>query len=411
MPELPANPRTPDSSATAPEPASSGGFLRPEFVLAVPVFATRMVYLGTLTLLPPLLVERGISPAYLGVLVGVYGYAAVLMGLLAGALADRFPPARLAAAGSALVGVAVALLWAATVPVALGAARLLHGIAMGLFRPTVSTLVLQRVPAERRASAISINNVAYVAGAAAGPVAAGLLADRYGLGTGLAAGAGVAVLAAVYLLVLGRRDRARRSGVTVWRGLRDLPSLLVRRRLLRPLAYVLADMTILHLWLVFLPVYLVQVHGFTLTAAGSLLSLEALAYAVAQPWWGRVLDRGRPDVGIVVSLVAHGLLVTLLPLAGGNWLLLAFLLMVCGALNAGAYPGAVTLTAGRVDDAERGRAMGLLTSTSDVGQILGPLVGSVAYAVSGRLEGALVIAVGIGLVGAVLGWLVDRAAA
>jgi DHA1 family multidrug resistance protein-like MFS transporter len=394
--------------ASVPQSAASGGLLRPEFVLAVPVFATRMVYLGTLTLLPPLLVERGISPAYLGVLVGVYGYASVFMGLLAGALADRFPPARLAAAGSALVSVAVGLLWAATAPVALGAARLLHGIAMGLFRPAASTLVLQRVPAERRASAISINNVAYVAGAAAGPVVAGVLADGYGLSTGLAAGAGVALVAAGYLLMQGRRDYARRSGLSVWSGLRDLPSLVARRRLSRPLAYILADMTILHLWLVFLPLYLVQVHGFALTAAGSLLSLEALAYAVAQPWWGRVLDRGRPGVGIVVSLVAHGLLVTLLPLAGGNWPVLAMLLVACGALNAGAYPGAVTLTAGRVDDDERGRAMGLLASTSDVGQILGPLVGSVAYAVSGRLDAALLVAVGIGAAGAVLGWLVDR---
>jgi DHA1 family multidrug resistance protein-like MFS transporter len=383
--------------------------VRPEFVLAVPAFATRMVYLGTLTLLPPLLVERGVSPAFLGVLVGVYGYAAVFMGLLAGALADRFPPARLAAAGSALVSVAVGSLWLATVPLALGGARLLHGIAMGLFRPTVSTLVLQRVPAERRASAISINNVAYVAGAAAGPVTAGLLADRFGLSAGLLAGVVVALLAAGYLLVLGRHDRARRSGVSVVGGLRDLPSLFARRRLGRPLVYVLADMTILHLWLVFLPLYLVQVHGFALTAAGSLLSLEAMAYAVAQPWWGRILDRISPVAGIVASLMAHGLFVALLPLAGGNWIALAVLLALCGALNAGAYPGSVTMSAGRVDDSERGRAMGLLSSTSDVGQILGPLVGSVAFAVSGRLEGALTIAAGIGLIGVGVGWLVDRA--
>ncbi len=171
MAEQRRDPPVPDEARRAddvPSVAAPGGLLRPEFVLAVPVFATRMVYLGTLTLLPPLLVERGVSPAFLGVLVGVYGYAAVFMGLLAGTLADRFAPARLAAAGSALVSVAVGALWLATAPLALGGARLLHGLAMGLFRPTVSTLVLQRVPAERRASAISVNNVAYVAGAAAG---------------------------------------------------------------------------------------------------------------------------------------------------------------------------------------------------------------------------------------------------
>jgi MFS family permease len=398
-----------EQPADAVPAEAHAGLIRPELVLALPVFATRMVYLGTITLLPLLLLERGVPVEYVGFLVGMYGYAAVGMGLLAGVLADRFSPARLAAGGSALVSVAIGLLLASGQPLIMGAARLLHGVAMGLFRPAAAALVLQRVPAERRASAIAINNVAYVCGAAAGPLTAGLLADRFGLAAGLLAGIAVALLAAAYLLLLG----GRRTGVagprpSILQSLRDLPSLVRRRQLGTSLTYVLADMTILHLWLVYLPLYLVQQWEYTLVAVGSLISIEALAYAFSQPIWGRILDRGRPQLSIVLSLAAHGLLISLVPLAGGSWPALVVVLVACGALNAATYPGCVALTAARVRDTERGRAMGLLSSTSDVGQIVGPLVGSLVVLLSGRAEVALVSAVGLATAGVTGGILLDR---
>jgi MFS family permease len=380
----------------------------PELVLAVPVFATRLVYVATLTLLPPLLVQRGVPPALLGVLVGVYGYAAVAMGLLAGALADRFRPARLAALGSSLVAVAIALLLATPIPALMGAARLLHGVAMGLFRPTVSALVLQRVPAERRVSAIAINNVSYVAGTAAGPLVAGVVADRFGLAAGLALGIVVALAAALYLLVLGRSSTPMGKPAPVWTSLRGLPRLVVERGLGAPLVFVMTDMTILHLWLVFLPIYLVQVQGFTLTEAGSLISVEALGYAVAHPIWGRLMDRRGAWVPVLISLLAHGVCVSMIPLAGADWLALASLLVVCGVLNAAAYPGCVALAANRVADSERGRTTGLVSSSSDVGQILGPMLGSLVYAASGRLDAVFGLGLAAAVVGIGGGWSLNR---
>jgi MFS family permease len=197
----------------------------------------------------------------------------------------------------------------------------------------------------------------------------------------------VALLAAAYLLLLG----GMRTGVTgprpsILQSLRDLPSLVRRRQLSASLTYVLADMTILHLWLVYLPLYLVQQWEYTLVAVGSLISIEALAYAFSQPIWGRILDRGRPQLSIVLSLAAHGLLISLVPLAGGSWPTLVVVLIACGALNAATYPGCVALTAARVHDTERGRAMGLLSSTSDVGQIVGPLVWWSCWVAAQRLR-------------------------
>ena len=395
------------ASLPMPSPGAPRSGVRPELVLAVPVFATRLVYVATLTLLPPLLVERGVSPALLGVLVGAYGYAAVAMGLLAGALADRFRTARLAALGSSLVAVAITLLLATQLPAVMGAARCHAGD--GPSGPTISALVLQRVPAERRASAIATNNVAYVAGAATGPLVAGLVADRFGLVTGLAVGAGVALLAAFYVVRLGGDGPRTAQPAPVWTSLRGLPRLVAARRLGAPLVFVMTDMSILHLWLVFLPVYLVQSRGFTLTEAGSLISVEALAYAVAQPFWGRLMDRRGAVVPVLVSLLAHGICVAAIPLAGGDWPALALVLVACGALNAAAYPGCVALAVGRVEETERGRATGLLASSSDVGQILGPMLGSVMFAApTGRLDAVFGLGLAAAVVGIAGGWRLNR---
>jgi hypothetical protein len=52
--------------------------------------------------------------------------------------------------------------------------------------------------------------------------------------------------------------------------------------------------------------------------------------------------------------------------------------------------------------------MGLLSSTSDVGQIVGPLVGSLVVLLGGRAEVALVAAVGLAIAGVTGGLLLDR---
>jgi DHA1 family multidrug resistance protein-like MFS transporter len=260
------------------------------------------------------------------------------------------------------------------------------------------------VPAERRASAIALNNVFYVAGTATGPLVAGLVADRFGLPTGLAVGAAVALVAAAYLLMLGGDGASTARPVPLWTSLRGLPRLVTARRLGAPLVFVTTDMTILHLWLVFLPVYLVQARGFTLTEAGSLISVEAVAYAVAQPFWGRLMDRRGATAPVLASLLAHGVCVAAIPLTGADWLMLAALLIACGALNAAAYPGCVALAVGRVGDDERGRATGLLASSSDVGQIVGPLLGSAVVAATGRLDAVFGLGLAAGVVGIAAGW-------
>lgn len=174
-----------------------------------------------------------------------------------------------------------------------------------------------------------------------------------------------------------------------------------------PLVLLTADIAILHLWLVYLSLYLSVNQGFSLTAAGVLISIEALTYALAQPSWGRLLDRLGYRLPVFVSLLAHGLCIVIVPLAQGQWLVLAALLAICGALNAGVYPGCAALAADRVETGERGRAVGLVAASSDLGQVLGPLLASGVVLWSGSLESVFAPALAIACLGVVSEMLCD----
>jgi len=202
----------------------------------------------------------------------------------------------------------------------------------------ITVLVLSRVGPERRAYAVGVNNVAYVAGAFAGPLLAGVLADALGVRVALAGFAVAASLSAVYLVRNVPAGPRYAKSAPVWASLIGLRRLIRTRRLGSPLLLVLADITILHIWLVYLPLYFTSRHGFSLTAAGALISVEALSYAIAQPYWGRLLDRRGYRVPVYLSLLAHGLCISLVPLVQEQWLLYALLLAVCRAVSR--LPGA-----------------------------------------------------------------------
>jgi len=96
------------------------------------------------------------------------------------------------------------------------------------------------------------------------------------------------------------------------------------------------------------------------------------------------------------------------PLVQGQWLLYALLLAVCGALNAGLYPGCVALAADRLQEGERGRAMGLVAASSNLGQVLGPLLAGGVLLWSGSLGSVFAPAIVIAGLGVVTATLTDR---
>jgi DHA1 family multidrug resistance protein-like MFS transporter len=128
-----------------------------------------------------------------------------------------------------------------------------------------------------------------------------------------------------------------------------------------------------------LPLYIVQLGGSTRDApllAGVVFSISGIAAILFAPRWGRLGDRVGFRVPLLVGLVGGGL---------GNLAQIPFhtvigftvVRFVYGAFFAAVFPALNGLIVQATAADFRGRAFGLSQSASQIGTMLGPLVGGV----------------------------------
>ncbi len=382
-----------------------------EYVLSISMLGMRLVYMAVLTAFPLYLAAHGVRAELVGVIVGMYGYAAVPTDLLSGVLTDRFGPKRMAGGGIAAMAAATLLLASAGHALFFSVARLLQGMAMGFFLPSVTSLVMRLVRAKRRGAALGLNQFFYHCGTLIGPIAIGFGSEWFGMQMSLFAAAGLAALVLVYTAKALPTLSAPSEHPAVWDALRETLALIGRRNLQPTLILVLADVCIYYMWIVYLPLFLVKERGFSLPAATALISLEGLSYAAVQLFWGRVLDRWGYWAPAAVSLVGNGLLVTLVPLTGGGWAVIAALFVLVGIFDGGLYPAGVLIAASRVTGAEYGRAMGVTVAAADLGQMVGPFLGAAAYAMGGGFRAVFTPAVLVAILGLGAAWFSEAVTA
>lgn len=181
----PSAPPAADGIAAGGPPSSSSSLvlLRHDGV-AAGMYAS-LAFLATIDVLTaylPLLAERrGISPAAVGVLLGLRSAATICSRLLLSRMLQRWTRERLivlSAAGSALSLAVVPMPAVGLVGAALG--LLAAGFLLGLGQPLTMTLVARAVPDDVRSSALALRMVANRVGQVAVPSAAGLVAGSTG---------------------------------------------------------------------------------------------------------------------------------------------------------------------------------------------------------------------------------------
>lgn len=122
--------------------------------------------------------EKGYSIAEAGLLVSLYGAGNVMAAAVGGLLADRLGR-RSSIAISMFSSAATLLALSQADHIALIAAlTVLAGLTGEMYRPASAALLADLVPAGQRLPAFALNRLAINLGFAAGPAAAGLLADR-----------------------------------------------------------------------------------------------------------------------------------------------------------------------------------------------------------------------------------------
>ena len=167
---------------------------------------------GSVGVLLPALGERfELTGAELGALVATFSASALLAQPLGGQLADRLGARRVTAAGAVAASVLLALLGAAPNLATVYLLLILGGFGAAAFHPAAAAVARDAAP-ERAHAALGLFAAGGMAGLAAGPIAALILADALGL-------AAVAVLmlpGALLGLLLAFRLPARSIRVERW---------------------------------------------------------------------------------------------------------------------------------------------------------------------------------------------------
>lgn len=338
------------------------------------IVATSMVQVAVLPLLARYSHHYRLSTAAVGLLVALPSLGMLITSLPAGVLADRYGVRSVTVSASALL--ALACLLSAAGPLSLlFAGRVLFGVAYGTVWSTCPAWLaeLSRLDAGRGSRVGSVVTSSAV-GSTLGPLLAGLLADRYGVGSPFLLMGSVALLLTIKLAALpsSRPRTAPRPAAPAWRALpavvREQPAFSAA------LVAMVVCGGVAGVTQLLIPLQLHRA-GSSATSIGVVLSVAGLIYIAASAATARVGARmiSAPIVGWGCVLIT----VSLLPAAlGRSTPLLVTTVLVFTLARAGVNTISYPLAVGDGESGQLGNGalLGLLNLGWSVSMAAAPLV-------------------------------------
>lgn len=372
--------------------------------------------------LPKLIEEFAGSNARAGVINGVFVTLWALMQFIAspviGSLSDqhgRRPVILLSTAGLAadylLMALAPNLWW-----LALG--RIIAGVTSASFT-TVYAYMADITPPEQRSRAYGLIGAAFSGGFVAGPLLGGVLGEISPRAPFWVAGA-LSLLAFLYgMFILPESLPPERRMAFSWKRANPFGAMMLLRS--HPELSGLAVVTFLlnfahHVFSAVFVLYAGYRYGWSAWEVGVLLAFVGILDMVVQALLvGPVTKRLGDRSTMIFGLVGGAIGVACMGLAPNG--LLFSLAMVPNALWGLAMPTLQSLMTQRVSESEQGQLQGANMSVASVAGVLSPLFFGAIYAMSvgdsPRLPhpgSAFLVAAGVLLAAAVLGWIVARRA-
>ena len=256
-------------------------------ISAFAIGTTEFVIVG---LIPTVAADLGITLPSAGLLVSLYALGVAIGAPVLTALTGRLPRKALLLALMALFTAGNLLAWQAPSYEALVAARVLTGLAHGVFFSIGSTLATSLVPKEKAASAIAIMFTGLTVALVTGVPLGTFIGQHFGWRATFLA---VALLGAIAFVA---------SGVAVPRGLRGAPpatlaqqaGVLAQPRLLLVYAKTAIGYGGTFIPFTFLAPLLQDVAGFSAGSVGLVMLVYGLSVAVGNIWGGKLADRKGP---------------------------------------------------------------------------------------------------------------------
>jgi len=330
----------------------------------------------------------------LGLLLGIYDGAEVVLKPVFGALADRTGAKPVMTGGLVLFAAASAAFVIGGDPHLLAAARLAQGTGAAAFSPAAAATVAALGGRKRTGRLFGGYGGAKGIGYLLGPTAGGALVAAGGYPALFSTLAIIAIGTAAAVAALVPRAQPAPGARSAALG---LGRRLTSAAFLQPVLLLAAATAALSAGVGFLPVLAGQ-HDLGPIAAGALVSLLAAAAAVLQPVAGRRIDDGRlPPAAAAAALAAcaGGFLLALTGLPG----LIAGALLI-GAGVATATPAGFARLAATTLPGQLGRTMGAAEAGRELGDAGGPVLVGAFGLVSltaglGALAAALLLCAGL----------------
>jgi DHA1 family inner membrane transport protein len=373
---------------------------------AFAIGTTEFVIVG---LIPTIAASLGVSVPSAGLLVSLYAIGVAVGAPVLTALTGRVPRKHLLLALMALFTAGNLVAWMAPGYEALMAARVLTGLAHGVFFSIGSTIATSLVPKEKAASAIAIMFTGLTVALVTGVPLGTFIGQTFGWqATFLAVSMlGVIAFAGSWILVPNNIANSKPSPLLTQLSVLKKPRLL--------LVYAMTTLGYGGTFIAFtyLAPILQEVSGFSASSVSLVMLVYGVSVAVGNIWGGKLADRKGPirALQIVFALLAL-VLFTLTFTASNAWLALATVL-VWGAVAFGNVPGLQVYVVQRAErDAPHAIdvASGLNIAAFNVGIAAGAWGGGVIVAQLGLMAtpwiGAIVVIGALGLT-TLAGWL-DR---
>lgn len=373
---------------------------------AYAIGTTEFVIVG---LIPTIAADLDVSLPSAGLLVSLYALGVAVGAPVLTALTGRVPRKTLLVALMVLFTLGNVIAWMAPGYGSLIVARVLTGLAHGVFFSIGSIIATSVVPKEKAASAIAIMFTGLTVALVTGVPLGTFIGQHLGWRATFLAVAALGVIALIGSLLFVPRNLQRSEPASFGQQL----SVLAQPRLLLVYAITALGYGGTFLSFTYLASILQDVSGFSANAVSGVLLVYGVSVAIGNLWGGRLADRRGPVPALTLIFALLAAVLFVLTFTAYNTWLVLLTVFALGAVAFGNVPGLqvyVVKQAQRFAPQAADVASGLNIAAFNVGIALGASLGGLVVDHLGLMHtpwlGALVVLGALGLT--VLSGRLDR---
>lgn len=302
-------------------------------------------------------------------------FTGMIMAPYWGARADKVGKKKISVRAGFSVGILYTVYSIITTPEQLVIVRALHGVVSG-FVATCLSLAADSLPREKVGWGLGLLQAAGSSGSILGPLLGGTLGSLVGMRMSFVVGGLMFLSAAVCILLFVKEEKSSKKVEQS-----SFKESFAQAYGNRPLLHMLLLVSVLQMSAMFLqpilPMHIINLQGDATQAvfiSGLLFSASGISGMLAAPFWGNYGQKWGFTKTLSFILLAAGLIQSLQAFTNTVWLF-GLVQLILGVFLAGVMPSINANIVQFAGEDFRGRAFGLSTSFSQLGGMLGPIIG------------------------------------